>query len=67
MYRVFTRNWWKEATTAGWPDGLEPDTNASQHTIDNVHTEEEARAIAQHYNKTHDAGRLSKKAEFTYE
>lgn len=64
MYTVFVRNWWKE--NPNWPDGLEPDPTARKHTIaKRIKTEEEARAIAQEYNRTHNPGRLSRKAEYT--
>lgn len=63
-YKVFVRNWWKE--NPDWPNGLEPDSNARKHTIaDRIETEEEAIRVCKEYNDTHDAGRLSKKAEFT--
>ena len=62
-YRVFVRNWWKE--NPSWPNGLEPDPTANKHTLNSrVETEEEAREIAQEYNRTHKPGRLSRKAEF---
>lgn len=63
MYRVFVRNWWRE--NAAWPNGLEPYSGGTQyHLATNVETVEEAREIAQDYNKTHEPGRLSRKAEF---
>lgn len=62
-FRVFTRNWWK--LNNEWPDGLEPDSTARKTTItDRIETEEEARRVAQEWNKTHAPGRLSRKAEF---
>lgn len=62
MYRVFIRNWWKE--NPSWPNGLEPESNADREELAEVETEEEAREIAQEYNRTHKPGRLSRKAEF---
>lgn len=64
-YRVFVRNWWKEADPNEWPDGLEPDSNARETTLHkSVDTEQEARELAKEYNRTHEPGRLSRKAEF---
>jgi len=63
MYKVFTRNWWK--SNPAWPNGLEPNSNARKRTIAKVETEEQARQIAQEYNKNHEPGRLSRKAEYT--
>jgi len=53
-YKVFVCNWWKN--NRSWPNG--------QHTIATTNTEEEAREIAQEYNRTHEPGRLSRKAEY---
>jgi len=61
-YRVFTRNWWK--VNKSWPNGLEPDGSARKTTLCTVNTIEEARETAQEYNRTHEAGKLSRKAEF---
>ena len=61
MFKVFTRNWWRE--NKDWPKGLEPHAGR-KYTIDTVSTEEEARKICQEYNKTHKPGRLSRKAEY---
>lgn len=62
MFTVFTRTWWKE--NADWPDGLEPEAGPRT-TIGYAKTEDEARTIAQDYNKNNKPGRLSRKAEFT--
>jgi len=63
MYNVYTRNWWKK--NASWPNGLEPNAGARRHYIvRGIETESEARSIAQEYNRTHNPGRLSRKAEF---
>ncbi len=63
MYRVFVRNWWKR--NPSWPQGLEPAGGARKRTIArNVRTQEEARRIAQEYNRTHKPGKLSRKAEY---
>jgi len=64
MYKVFTRNWWKE--NPAWPGGLEPDATARWHTIHTrIKTEEEARRLCHLWNSTHNPGRLSRKAEYT--
>jgi len=58
---VFTRTWWKE--NAAWPAGLEPAMGRKTYIARNV-TEDEARALCKEYNATHEAGRLSRKAEY---
>lgn len=58
-YQVFIRNWWRQG-----PDGLEPDPTARKTHYTYASTEDEARAIAQEYNRTHTPGKLSRKAEF---
>lgn len=63
-YGVFVRNWWKEATSPGWPNGLEPDPRARKTWLHSGGlTFGEAREIAREYNATHDPGRYSRKAE----
>ena len=63
MYNVYTRSWWKE--NPSWPNGLEPNSGGRRHYLaKGIGTEEEARSIAQEYNRTHTPGRLSRKAEF---
>lgn len=62
MYRVFTRTWW--IANKDWPGGREPGAGKRRTLAKNVKTIEEARAICQRYNSTHDPGFLSKKAEF---
>jgi hypothetical protein len=62
-FRVYKRAWWKE--NPEWYNGLEPDGNARKYTLKFCDTEEEAREYAIRWNKTHDAGRLSVKAEYT--
>ncbi len=61
-YRVFTRTWWRN--NPSWPNGLEP-CPGRQTTIAKGCTHDEARNIAQTWNKNHNPGRLSRKAEFT--
>ena len=62
MYRTFTRTWWKN--NPKWPNGLEP--HAGRKTYhETFATEDEARAFCCDYNDTHDAGRLSRKMEYT--
>lgn len=62
MYKVFTRTWW--VNNPNWPNGLEPGAGRKTTIAKNVKTEEEARAICQRYNSTHNPGRLSRKAEY---
>ena len=65
MYNVYTRNWWKNNSGGKWPNGLEPNAGGRRHYLAwGIHTESEARQIAQEYNRTHEPGRLSRKAEF---
>jgi hypothetical protein len=64
-YYVFVRNWWRE--NPDWPNGLEPCGSGRRHTLAKGCTAEEARAIAQEYNRTHKPGRLSRKAEWDRE
>jgi hypothetical protein len=59
MYRVFIRDWWKRG-----PAGLEPAPRARKTHYAWATTEDEARSIAQEYNRTHKPGPLSRKAEF---
>lgn len=61
-FRIFVRSWWK--WNAAWPGGREPHATGRKHTIAWADTEQEARAIAQEYNRTHNPGPLSRKAEF---
>ena len=62
MYRVFTRNWWRP--NSGWPNGLEPDPNAARTYIAHGVDEHTAREVCRAWNATHEAGKLSNKAEF---
>ena len=64
MYRVFTRNW--RRANPSYPNGLEP-SPGRKYTLDWVYTEQEARAMCKEYNDTHEAGRLSRKAEYMEE
>jgi len=63
-FDVFVRNWWKRATTPGWPNGLEPDPRARKTYLRKHVTYVDARAICDAYNGSHTQGRLSRKAEF---
>ena len=63
MYRIFTRAWWKD--NKDWPDGLEPAPGKKKH-IKYVDTEKEAREFCIEWNRTHDEGRYSVKAEFEH-
>lgn len=62
-YRCFTRRWWKDATTSGWPNGLEPHCG-KKHYACGTYTLEEAREKCREYNDTHDPGKYSVKMEF---
>lgn len=63
MYRVFVRNWWK--SDASWPNGLAPNSSARKTTIARrVASEHTAREIAKQYNKSHNPGKFSRKAEY---
>ena len=70
MFTVFVRNWWKYApgvVNSFDPslNGLEPDPSAEKTQLCVFDTEEEAQAYAMEYNKTHQPGPLSRKAEYT--
>ena len=70
MFTVFVRNWWKYAPVVVNSldpslNGLEPDPSARKTKLCVFDTEEEARAYAMEYNKTHQPGPLSRKAEYT--
>jgi len=60
-YQVFTRTWWKR--NPRYPNGLEP-SMGRKYTIGQVATEEEAREMCKEYNTAHEAGELSRKAEY---
>ena len=61
MYKVFHRTWWRE--NPDWPDGLEPHAGRKTH-ISYAHNEQDAQEICAEYNGKHNAGRLSRKAEY---
>lgn len=61
MYRIFTRTWWRN--NPNYPGGLEPGPGR-KYTLGKTKTEEEARSWCQEYNRTHNPGRLSRKAEY---
>ena len=61
MYRVFTRTFWKP--NPSWPGGREPHLGRRSYIAHGLSTYEEAREIAKDYNRTHEPGRLSRKAE----
>ena len=63
-YRCFTRTWWRR--NPSWPDRREPGAGRKT-TIARHCTYDEARAICERYNATHEPGFLSRKAEFTKE
>ena len=62
MFEVFHRTWWIE--NPEWPNGLEPCVGEETVIARHVATEDEARAICEQWKDTHEAGRLSRKAEF---
>lgn len=62
MYSVFVRNWWRE--NPDWPNGREPCAGPKRYLARDIKTIEEARALAQEYNRKHKPGKLSRKAEF---
>ena len=65
MYNVYTRNWWKNNPNGRWPNGLEPNPGGRRYYLARgIHTESEAQQIAREYNRTHEPGRLSRKAEY---
>jgi len=79
-YRVFVRNWWREAGkgeagTSATRLGLDapigmmvvPDSGARKTTIATGCTETEALAICEEYARTHKPGSLSRKAEYESE
>lgn len=61
-YSVFVRNWWKKNPNR--PGGKEPGPGRKSYLARKLDTEEEARTMAQEYNRTHEPGWLSRKAEF---
>jgi len=65
MYKCKVRNWWRNNPT--WPDGLEPGAQRWESVPTRASFETEAAAIewCAEYNRTHKAGRLSRKAEFS--
>ena len=63
-YVCFTRDWWIDNFTDGWPNNLEPFGAGEKTTRARFETEQEAREFAINWNKTHDAGRYSNKCEF---
>lgn len=63
MYNVFVRNWWKwEKSQYG--KRLVPAIGARKTYLAHNVSESVARQICKEYNETHNAGVLSRKAEF---
>jgi len=58
MFKVFHRTWWKHGD-----NGRVPGVGKS-HFIDEVETEAEARELCKEWNRVHEAGELSDKAEY---
>ena len=70
MYTVFVRNWFKYNPSVineldSSLNGLEPDSRARKYKLATFKTQEECIRYCKEYNRTHKAGRLSRKAEFT--
>ena len=63
MYKIFTRNWWRE--NPDWPKGLEPCPGKKTY-IQYVETEAEARAFCgeQNAHRPQSWFRLSRKFEY---
>ena len=61
MYRIFTRDWWRN--NKDWPNGLEPYAGKKR-TRGHANTESDARAFCMTWNACHEPGRLSNKAEY---
>lgn len=62
-YRVFTRTWWR--ANPKWPGGREPGAGKRSYRGHPSHlTYSEAQNYCQEWNKNHDPGFLSRKAEF---
>lgn len=73
-YRVFVRNWWKwehrgeSYIHPGKPHRVKvPDSQARKTTLARHCTKEEAQSLCHKYNESHDAGPLSRKAEYERE
>ena len=62
-YKVFVRDWWIEDSKGN----LIPGPGDAEVIYTGIETEQEARALAQGFNRTHKPGRLSRKAEYTEE
>ena len=60
-FSVFHRTWWR--ANPDYPCGLEPCAGKKTYLARNV-TEERARELCREYNRTHEPGRLSRKAEY---
>ena len=62
-FRAFTRRWWKD--NPDWPNGLEPESNGRRsYFAAEFTTEDLAREFCQKYNREHEPGKYSIKAEF---
>lgn len=61
-YNVFTRTWWKK--NREWPQGRKPHAGRKSYLRRGIATEAEARALCQEWNRNHDPGPLSRKAEY---
>ena len=62
MYKVFTRTFWRN--NPAWPDGREPGLGKKTTLKKNIKTEAEAQQICRDWNRTHEPGKLSRKAEY---
>ena len=64
-YRVFTRTWWKPATSPGWPGGREPQPGKKSYRNHPAGLDfAQAKDYCQIWNTNHNPGRWSRKAEF---
>jgi hypothetical protein len=61
LYRVFHRVWW--CPNPAWPQGREPHLGKRTIIAANL-TWSEARQLCDEWNREHDPGRWSRKAEF---
>jgi hypothetical protein len=64
-YRVFVRSWYKRNPT--WPNGREPYGGAPKTTLARKLSYSAARDMCEVWNKNHDPGKYSRKAEFEKE
>ena len=66
-YKCFTRDWWIDNYSDGWPNNLEPFGAGEKTNRASFKTEAEAQQFAKKWNDTHDAGRYSNRCEYEKE